>query len=79
MSKPDLFGYVKPRQKPRKLMHISDASPGVNPPHGIKEGASIFIFSCSRCDYETDWMWVDTDTEARRGMPCPVCNNEVIE
>lgn len=57
-----------PRQKPRVLMHVFDAGPG-------EETWGIVRFQCLKCGDETDWMRVETMTEAKRGIPCPKCNN----
>lgn len=64
-----------PRAKPKKLMHVSDAG---EVQCGAAEdlGKPLVRFMCARCEYETDWFVVDTVTEAKRGIPCPKCNNE---
>lgn len=65
---PDLFhGTKPPRAKPRVLMHVSDAGNG-------SEGKPICVMRCSKCGAETDWLEFDTVTEAKRGIPCEVCN-----
>ncbi|MDD2748654.1 hypothetical protein [Acidithiobacillus thiooxidans] len=64
----DLFPDLKPpRRKPRKLMHVCDAY-GDGPDH------VHVCFRCSRCGHETDWIDGLTVTEAKRGIPCPMCN-----
>lgn len=68
----DLFG-AKPRRARRQLMHVSDAGDSCSGDDG--EGVVIAQFACKRCGHETDWIQVDTVTEARRGIPCPFCNN----
>lgn len=56
----------KPRKPPRKLMKPCDA--------GDAEGGGMIVrFKCN-CGYESDWTPVRTTTEAKRGLPCPVCN-----
>ena len=50
------------RQKPRVLMHVSDA------------GCGFTQFTCNKCGHETDWLIFDSVSEAKRGMPCPKCN-----
>jgi hypothetical protein len=61
--------FPKPAIKRRVLMHVSDAG-GAD--HG--EGAVIVTFRCGKCSYETEWLKCDTVTEAKRGLPCPRCN-----
>lgn len=58
---PDLFG-KPPRRKPRVLMRVSDAGDG------------RAQFTCSKCGHVSEWLEVDTVTEAKRGLPCPNCN-----
>ena len=69
MSKsPRLFDEpLKPRQAPRKLMHVIDA--------GEADGAGDIVrFGCARCGHESGWMTVSGVTEGKRGIPCPKCN-----
>lgn len=62
---PDLF-HRPPRQPARKLMHFRDV--------GYIDGVgTAAVFGCHRCGHETDWTPA-TDTEVRRGIPCPNCN-----
>ena len=68
----DLFG-PKPRRKARRLMHVSDAGDSCS---GDSDDAVIARFLCNRCGHETDWVVVATATEAKRGIPCPRCNEE---
>ncbi len=64
----DLFPDLKPpRRKPRKLMHVCDA-------YGDGPEDVHVCFRCSRCGHETDWIDGLTVTEAKRGIPCPMCN-----
>lgn len=71
----DMFADLKPpRQKPRKLMHVFDAGNEV----GCGSAGSsrhVVRFKCYRCGHETDWMLVETVSEAKRGIPCPQCND----
>ncbi len=60
----DLFPDVA-RRKRRKLMHVTDAGPG-NP--------NWAAFAC-KCGYKTQCGNV-SETELRRGRPCPQCNRE---
>ena len=58
---------VKPRRKPRVMMHVSDAGNG--------PGCQIIRFECTKCGHDTDWMEdVRNVSENKRGMPCPKCN-----
>lgn len=63
----------KPRQKPRKLMHVIDAGGGGC---GVDTGEHRVRFGCQTCNHETDWQTVKTVTEGKRGIPCPKCNPE---
>ena len=54
-------------------MHVSDAGDCCTAGGG---DAVIVQFKCARCGHETDWMEVATATEAKRGIPCPRCNEE---
>lgn len=71
----DMFEAMKPpRQAPRRLMHVCDAG---NSPCGAEDGSSAVVkFACRRCGHESEWMLGFTVTEAKRGIPCPVCNVE---
>ncbi len=61
----DMFpGTKPPRAKPRVMMHMIDA--------GYAAG-QIGHFMCAKCGHDSDWVSA-TDTELRRGIPCPVCN-----
>lgn len=72
----DMFAESKPpRQAPRKLMHVCDASGCA---HDDGSGAMVRM-SCKRCGYESDWLYLDTVTEAKRGLPCPGCIPAAIE
>ena len=62
MSERGLFP-PPPRQAPRKLMHVAEASGG------------MIRLVCKACGYDTDWIKQDrTTTEYKRGVPCPTCN-----
>lgn len=52
-------------------MHVIDA--GVNDCAG---DPIVVQYRCSRCNYESEWMTARTDTEVKRGIPCPNCNHE---
>ncbi|WP_107495541.1 hypothetical protein [Thalassobius sp. I31.1] len=58
----DLFGYTKPRAKPRVMMHVADAGEGIR-------------FECEKCGHDTGWIADEKSvSENKRGLPCPVCN-----
>lgn len=68
---PDLFTSAQapkpprpPRRARRVLMHFDDV--------GVALG-QIATFTCRKCGYDSGWL-VSTDTEVRRGKPCPRCN-----
>jgi hypothetical protein len=65
---PSMFLFPPRRRLPRQiLMHVYDA--------GEADGAAhIFIFKCVRCGHLTDWTAMETNSSARRGLPCPNCN-----
>lgn len=67
-----MFAELKPpRQAPRKLMHVSDASGCAD-----EDGSGAMVrMTCRRCDYESEWLYLPTVTEAKRGIPCPKCNS----
>jgi hypothetical protein len=61
--------FYKPRKKREYLMHVCDA-------HSDDDGVQDVRFKCWRCCTETDWIEVATVTEAKRGIPCEVCNGK---
>jgi len=54
-----------PRAMPRVMAHVADA------------GAEMIRFKC-KCGWDSDWIpWSVagvTNSTAKRGIPCPVCN-----
>jgi hypothetical protein len=70
--KPQLFDLApRPRAPRRILAHAVDA--GELDVH-VPRKTCIANFICSRCGWDE---WVPaTGTEARRGIPCPVCDPE---
>jgi DNA-directed RNA polymerase subunit RPC12/RpoP len=72
MKNEDLFAELKPpRKAPQKLMHVCDVDDNCC----CDDGSTWPVkFKCSRCGHETDWVEPRTVTEAKRGIPCPVCN-----
>lgn len=71
----DLFGYTKPRAKPRVMMHAIDVgqAPGKMPGWRTTKGAH---FVCQKCGHDAGWLFDMQDSEVRRGVPCPLCNKE---
>jgi DNA-directed RNA polymerase subunit RPC12/RpoP len=61
----------KPRRSPRRMMHVIDASGDCSDP-----GSHSVVFQCSKCDHKTGWLKVDSVSEGKRGIPCPICNRE---
>jgi hypothetical protein len=60
--------FQKPPRKSRgQLMHVCDAGNG-------EEGKPLVQFECGKCRFRSEWLIVDTVTEAKRGIPCPRCN-----
>lgn len=60
---------AKPKRPQVKRMHVADA--------GCIDGVGrCAVFECSRCGEKTDWTPITTVTEAKRGLPCPVCNKD---
>lgn len=56
-----------PRARPRVMMHWDDAGHDGNGPIGN--------FRCAHCGHRAGWLRA-TESEMRRGVPCPVCNAE---
>lgn len=72
MARVDLFGPI-PRKPRRVMMHAVDIgqAPGMMPGWTSAKGGE---FVCRRCGHEAGWLFDMTETEIRRGVPCPVCN-----
>ncbi len=70
----DLFPETLPkRAKHRVLMHVSDAGQvSFGDPKDF--GKPLCKMSCSRCGAESDYLIFENVTEAKRGIPCDVCN-----
>ncbi len=58
---------VPPRPRVAR-MHVCDA--------GNCEDASCVQFECAKCGHRSEWVRGMTVTEAKRGLPCPVCNDK---
>ncbi len=68
----DLFG-PKPevQRAPRQhRMHVWDAGDS-----GDNELPIMCVFHCGRCGGSSEWTKVKSVTEAKRGIPCPTCND----
>lgn len=66
----------KPRAKPKKRMHVIDAGDAPGGYSAEFPNRCSVRYSCRRCQLETRWLIADTLTEAKRGIPCPTCNDE---
>lgn len=59
---------TKPRAKPQKRMQIRDAG-------SFPDGEKAIHFECPHCGYDDDWTYqTESNSEAKRGRPCPACN-----
>lgn len=73
----DLFdgtAFAKKRKKPQKMAHIDDIGGNRCCGGGDGDYEGIATFKCARCGWLSDWLQFKTMTEAKRGVPCPVCN-----
>lgn len=65
----DMFQALKPpRAKPRVMMH------GIE--FGYDGEQTLGLMECSKCGYDGGWWNFANDSEAKRGAPCPVCNED---
>ncbi|WP_419737721.1 hypothetical protein [Ruegeria sp.] len=71
---PWLPGLTPPPRMRRVMMHADDRgqAPGLMPGWRTAKGGH---FTCGRCGHEAGWLFDMTDSEVRRGVPCPVCND----
>lgn len=71
MHKADVFGPT-PRRPRITRMHAVDhgQAPGMMPGWKTPKGGH---FKC-RCGHDAGWLFNLTDSEVRRGVPCPKCN-----
>ena len=63
--------FDKPRKKREWLMHVVDCGDGNC--HVMEDGLTFVALECGRCNHKSGWIEI-TVKEARRGLPCPVCN-----
>lgn len=72
MASVDLLGPI-PRKPRRIMMHAVDIgqAPGMMPGWTSANGGK---FVCRLCGHDAGWLSNMTETEIRRGVPCPVCN-----
>lgn len=65
----DMFQALKPpRAKPRVMMHGTD--------FGYDGDLTIAHMECPKCGHDGSWWNFVNDTEAKRGAPCPICNED---
>lgn len=64
--------FEKPRKKREWLMHVTDCANGNCGP--LEDGEQIVSMLCARCGYESEWISMPSVTVAKRGLPCPKCN-----
>ena len=63
----DMISNLKPaRARPRVMMHGVD--------FGYDGDITLSHMVCGKCGYDGNWLMFDNDTEARKGAPCPKCN-----
>ena len=56
--------FSRPPAPPRRvMMHVIDA------------GQGMAEFECGKCGHNAGWLIVESITEAKRGEPCPICND----
>jgi len=67
---PQLPGFDRPKRKPARVMaKVYDA--------GGEVGTWV-VYQCKSCGWRSDWLdqTHKSDSEIRRGYPCPICNNQ---
>lgn len=68
-ARKDLFG-ERPRRRPRVMMHVTDAGELPNGKRGVH-------FKCGHCGFDEGWTELaETVSAAKRGRPCPNCNED---
>jgi DNA-directed RNA polymerase subunit RPC12/RpoP len=55
-----------------KRMHFCDVGTG----DCIGEDILV-IFKCSRCGHQSEWMVINSVSDVKRGLPCPICNKGI--
>lgn len=66
----DMFG--KQRKKHEWLMHVTGCGNGNCGP--LEDGEQFVSMMCGRCGNESGWIVLPSMTVAKRGIPCPKCN-----
>lgn len=66
----DMFG--KQRKKREWLMRVIDCGNGNC--GQLKDGEQFVFLKCGRCGHESGWITLPSVTAAKRGIPCPKCN-----
>lgn len=65
----DLFPESKPpRSKPRVMMHGDD--------HGYSGDKPMAHMVCGKCGHVGGWLIFANESDAKRGEPCPKCNED---
>lgn len=60
----------KPRRVLAKIYDIGDAQCCAEE----DLGKPLAVMLCRQCGWRSDWLIFDSASEAKRGIPCPVCN-----
>lgn len=66
----DLFPETIIKQRRRRLMHVADAGE-------FGDTGPICQMQCLICGERTEWLEFESVTEAKRGIPCPKCNQTI--
>lgn len=67
--------FDKPRRPRTRRMVVCETADGTC---CCDETPISVRYLCSRCDHVTGWMGARTVTEAKRGIPCPKCNEPSV-
>lgn len=76
MKQDTLFPLPK---KPRRVMMVPEEwgqAPGLMPGWKTSKGGH---FKCKKCGHDAGWLFNFTESELRRGLPCPACNEGVAD
>jgi len=69
----DMFD--KPRKKREWLMHVIDCGNGNC--GELEDGEQLVAMRCGKCGHQSDWMKLHSIAVAKRGIPCPECNEAI--